>query len=290
MAISCVEININFSKQGKLERREYLDMTSLESDLRRMISNARSFNTKSSQISSDAEKIRKIVQIFMIENNPAYKTPGYQPVATPVPEIWSRPSQKEEDVPEPEADEEGESKSEWEQDEAATGLRSSRRSGRVTETPAVTASNNRKEGSIPAVPSVGGAGEGFEKNTLQQAQDKIITEMMNLTDDKYVFITAWNSFANEYIRKQLIAANFIQMPPRALTDYYKQIKHPVSLKSIQKLVGGIKGREPPKDKTLLTSWQSFEDEVSFIWVNAREYNEDNSLIVELAEKLRVSPA
>lgn len=72
-------------------------MTPFESDLRRMISNAKSFNVKSSQVFSDAEKIRKIIQIFMMENNPAYKTPGYQPFATPVPENWSKPAAKEED-------------------------------------------------------------------------------------------------------------------------------------------------------------------------------------------------
>ena len=39
--------------------------------------------------------------------------------------------------------------------------------------------------------------------------------------------------------------------------------------------------------SLLKSWDSFEHEVSYIWRNAREYNEDGSAIVELAEEIRV---
>ena len=72
-------------------------------------------------------------------------------------------------------------------------------------------------------------------------------------------------------------------------DYYRVIKHPVSLKSLSKLVQGIKGRDPAPipPNTLFKSWDAFESEVSYIWRNAAEYNEDGSVIVELAEELRV---
>ena len=56
-----------------------------------------------------------------------------------------------------------------------------------------------------------------------------------------------------------------------------------------KLVRGIKGREKPTGSTLLQTWQDFEDETSFIWSNARLYNEDGSEISELAGQLEVSP-
>ena len=89
-------------------------------------------------------------------------------------------------------------------------------------------------------------------------------------------------------RDQLIFAPFIHLPSRTLTDYYRIIKRPVSLKSAQKLVRGIKGRDPPTGATFLKSWQAFEDEVSYIWKNARTYNEDGSAISELAGELEVT--
>ena len=55
-----------------------------------------------------------------------------------------------------------------------------------------------------------------------------------------------------------------------------------------KLVRGIKGREKPTGQTLLPTWQDFEDEMSFIWNNARLYNEDESEISKLAGQLEVS--
>ena len=66
------------------------------------------------------------------------------------------------------------------------------------------------------------------------------------------------------------------------------IKHPVSLKGLQKTVRGVKGREAPTGQTLLKSWDAFASEVSYIWQNAREYNEDGSEISALAGELEVS--
>lgn len=85
---------------------------------------------------------------------------------------------------------------------------------------------------------------------------------------------------------QLISASFLNLPSRSLTDYYRLIKHPVCLKSVQKAVRGIKGRETPTGATFLKSWQAFEEEVSYIWRNAREYNEDESEISSLAGELK----
>lgn len=39
--------------------------------------------------------------------------------------------------------------------------------------------------------------------------------------------------------------------------------------------------------SLFKSWQAFEDEVSYIWRNAREYNEDGSAISEAAGEIEV---
>lgn len=158
--------------EGKLDREEYQDTSALEGDFKRMITNAKSYNEKTSQIYSDAEKIRKIVSVFMENHNPAYKKGGYQPTATAVPDGRDV---KQETKAEEDADATG--------DGTAAG-RSSRRSGRNPVLSPVLAKENRRASSTPAVKDAEGAGESFEGNTFQQAQEKIITELMNLTDDE----------------------------------------------------------------------------------------------------------
>ena len=146
-----------------------------------MVSNAKSFNPKTSQIYSDAEKVRKLVSNFMVERNPAYRDPNYQAVATPVPGSWdSKPSRN------------GASRAPKVSDtikleEPISETRSGRRSGRnPIQTPAAD-EDSRRASSTPAVQDAEGAGESFEGNSFQQAQDKIVTEMMSLTDEEYVY-------------------------------------------------------------------------------------------------------
>lgn len=62
----------------------------------------------------------------------------------------------------------------------------------------------------------------------------------------------------------------------------------MSLKSVQKRTRGQHGRNPPTNVTDFKSWDAFEEEVSFIWRNARDYNEDGSDMYELANELEVS--
>lgn len=90
-------------------------------------------------------------------------------------------------------------------------------------------------------------------------------------------------------RDLLVSGPFVNLPSRELKDYYRLIRHPVCLKSVQKAVRGVKGREKPTGHTLLKSWQAFEDEASYIWNNAREYNEDGSDISKTATVLEVLP-
>lgn len=165
--------------EGKLDRREYEDTSALEGDFKRMIANAKSYNEKTSQIYSDAEKIRKIVSVFMENHNPDYQKGGYQPTATAVPDGWRDMKQETRTGQEPSADV-----------EETAGGRSSRRSGRNPATSPTLAKENRRASSTPAVKDAEGAGESFEGNTFQEAQEKIITELMNLTDDEYVLTSA----------------------------------------------------------------------------------------------------
>ena len=143
-----------------------------------MIANAKQYNEKNSQIFADAEKIRKMVSVYMEDRNPAYRTPGYQPVPTPIPTGGQEPSSQDpsrisqDDTP-------------VKTEDNADNSKSTRKSGRTVSTPSISAKDDRRASSTPAVADAEGAGEGFEGNSFQQAQDKIITEMMNLTDDEY---------------------------------------------------------------------------------------------------------
>ena len=137
-----------------------------------MIGNAKSFNEKNSQIFSDAEKVRKAVSNFMVENNPAYQTGDYKPFPTPIPEDWQPSLPKEE---EPEED------SKEDIVHATRGL-AARRASSVS-----TTALNGRAGSTPAVNDAEGVGEKFDGNSFQQAQEKIIAELISLKNDEYVF-------------------------------------------------------------------------------------------------------
>lgn len=80
---------------------------------------------------------------------------------------------------------------------------------------------------------------------------------------------------------------FRNLPTRALLDYYQVIKHPVSLSGVKKRTVGKHGREAATGITDFKSWDAFEQEVSFIWKNARTYNEDGSEMYNLAGEFEV---
>ncbi|KAF4767370.1 hypothetical protein HAV15_009243 [Penicillium sp. str.  len=107
----------------------------------------------------------------------------------------------------------------------------------------------------------------FEGDSLQTAQDKIMSELTRLKDSD----------------GEDVSYPFIGKPDRNLyRDYYEIIQHPVSLRSIQKRVRGTDSRKNSSKTTAYPTWQSFEEEVSYVWRNAREYNEDDSDISILA--------
>ena len=65
---------------------EYGNMTALESDLKRMVQNAKEFNSIGSKLYEDAERIRKALSNIMPKYNPAYRDQEYRAVPTPIPE------------------------------------------------------------------------------------------------------------------------------------------------------------------------------------------------------------
>lgn len=76
----------NTFSQTNLENFQYGDLSSLESDLKRMVQNAKEFNETGSKVYEDAERIRKAVSNFMPKHNPAYKDKNYRAQPTPIPD------------------------------------------------------------------------------------------------------------------------------------------------------------------------------------------------------------
>lgn len=150
-------------------------MTPVESDLRRMVSNAKSFNEKSSDIFSDAEKIRKMVSSHMQKLNPAYADKSYVPFATPIPDGVIDGVKKQ--VETQDVDAEGETDPE-------VNEKPKRPITIVGPSPAGV-TNGRRASSTPAVQDAEGAGQSFDGNTFQQAQEKIMTELIKLGNDEY---------------------------------------------------------------------------------------------------------
>lgn len=76
--------------EDKLNRGGYATMTAIESDLKRMVQNAKDYNSSKSDIFEDAERIRKALSNFMPKHNPAYQDPEYRAVPTPIPDHVTR--------------------------------------------------------------------------------------------------------------------------------------------------------------------------------------------------------
>jgi len=164
-----------------LDNREYPNMTSLEGDFRRMISNAKSFNEKRSQVFSDSEKVRKILSRYMEEHNPAYRSPNYQAYTTPVPPDWKEKleERKAAEVVE-EQDAEGDDDPEAVEDTKSPV----KRPRLITHVGSSAAAIDRRGSSTPAVQDAEGAFQSFEGNNFQEAQEKIMTELINFKDDE----------------------------------------------------------------------------------------------------------
>lgn len=81
--------------------------------------------------------------------------------------------------------------------------------------------------------------------------------------------------------------DFVNLPPRSYKDYFAVITSPLSLKGFQKLIKGIHGRQPATGVSDFKNWAAFEEKASLLWRNAHFYNEETSVIYELATELQV---
>ncbi|KAI0410174.1 Bromodomain-containing protein [Xylaria palmicola] len=306
--------------EGKLKDGQYPTLSSLESDFKRLVSNAKETNDRSSTIFGDAERVRKAVSNLMVKCNPAYKSGNYQAVPTPLP-------------PTPEPDEESEDGGDKED-----------MNGEVDEdanVPATTADE-----SAPASQSDGDDAEGEEEGE-EQGEDEEEDDEENEGEDEdekeagddddsqpsrrrgsprkqtnirlsrdsetpaqrsvpragkadhyyegvpfrgLNFQQAQEKIVEELIRKKNTDdypyfEPFIFLPPRTLRDYYEVIAEPLSLKKLQKQVRGQHGRLEATYVSDFKGWAAFEDQASLIWKNAYHYNEDGSDIFAMAQEL-----
>lgn len=217
-----------------------------------MVANAKAYNEDTSIVYQDAERIRKMVSNFMTKNNPAYKDSNYVAVATPLPGEHGANGTRIPDTP-------------------SLPVREASEQPRK---PTVTLSLKARKASVAAA-SPGATDDAtdnspvpsgdFNGKTFQQAQEQIISELIyHTTDDLQDFHP------------------FVNLPSRSLTSYYQVIKKPVSLTALKKKTKGQHGREKPTGISDFKSWDAFEDEVSYVWKNAKTFNEDGSEISDLA--------
>lgn len=148
-------------KQDKLNKHRYATLTELESDLKRLVSNAKKYNEKGTMLFADAERIRKIVTGTMPKINPAYNDPNYIPFPTPIPD--------QNEITETPENEDGEEDGDNQEDNAEADAEDDKASDQELD-----------QGEDEEL--------NFEGDTIQLAQDKIISEMIPLRDDRCVFI------------------------------------------------------------------------------------------------------
>ncbi|ESZ99018.1 hypothetical protein SBOR_0552 [Sclerotinia borealis F-4128] len=264
--------------QEKLDNRDFATLSELESFFKRLVKNAKDYNERESIIHRDAERIRKAVVKFMTDNNPEYKTnPGLKLEPTPIGPIGlveSRPVVPRPAEPAPvateqddsDADAEGEPEDLEEQQQIKIEPQPIvKRRGRPPKNPGAP-----RKSTTPAVSDSHYAGVSFSGLTFQQAQEKILADVLSHKEDP----------ADEFFEFE----PFVTLPPRSLKDYYQVIPNPHCLKDLQKRVKGTHGKSSTGVSDF-KSWAALEEDASLIWKNAYHYNEDGSEIFVLAKDL-----
>ena len=170
--------------EEKLKRREFTNLTNLESYCKRMISNAKEYNQKGSEIYDDAERIRKALSNFMTKNNPAYKKPGYVAFPTPLPAEDPPEDEEEGDEDAEGSDEDAEGDVDIETPDPAPP--SKRQRGRPPRNlSSINALNGQRKSVTPSSMTDSQYGAvGFQGLTFQQAQEKLVADMIEHKEDE----------------------------------------------------------------------------------------------------------
>lgn len=170
-SLDCSECRLTQILQNKLRHNGYTTLTQVESDLKRMVANAKSYNEDGSIVYADAERIRKMVSNFMTKNNPAYKDASYVAVATPIPDDSKTNVVDLKETPRP----------------------STRDASDQPRKPTVTISLKNRKSSVAAA-SPGATDDtttntpapsgDYTGKTFQQAQEQIVNELIHYVDQE----------------------------------------------------------------------------------------------------------
>ncbi|KAK4157748.1 Bromodomain-containing protein [Chaetomidium leptoderma] len=277
--------------ERRLQNQDFKNLSELESYFKRMVTNAKEFYPKNSEIFEDAERVRKALSNYMTKTNPAYKLmSGYSCQATPIPNDMQPESDElsglgaaEDGAEVEDEDAEGEEDSQSDEEEDAEGdddegdeeedgnprriVLKRKGPGRPPRDGSEQARKVDKSGRVKADHEYEGV--PYKGLSFQQAQEKIVEELIRKPDGSDVFFL-----------------DFINLPPRTYKDYFAVITSPLSLKGLQKLVKGIHGRQPATGVSDFKNWATFEERASLLWTNAHFYNEEGSVIHALATELQ----
>lgn len=152
--------------EAKLQRNEFPNLSSLEAYFKRMISNAKEFNEKGSLIYEDAERLRKALSNYMTKANPAYKTPGFVCLPTPLPG----------DDEEQDAAGEDDEDAEGEPDPEVVIVPLPKRRGRPPKNPQA---HLLRQSSTPTVSESQFGSVSYAGLSFQEAQEKIMQDMIS---------------------------------------------------------------------------------------------------------------
>jgi hypothetical protein len=223
-------------------------MEKLESDLKRLVQNAKEFNSTKSEVYEDAERIRKALSNFMPKHNPAYLDPAYRAYPTPL--------------------------SGWAPDgrhgNAVTPARETNGNAESLKIKLPNHMRSRRKSSAQPTDE----DDGPEDDMISK-QVELIDQMMELPNAEYASLPdSWQLGLMFTFHR-----NFYEKPPRRqYPDYYQLIQRPTSLTDIKKQV----------EKGRFSTWDAFIVEMRLIWSNAKLYNDDGSQIYLFAEALEVS--
>jgi len=184
----------------KLQRREFQDMAELEAWFRRMVKNAKDYYSRHTEVFEDAERVRKAVSNYMTKTNPAYKkVQSYSCQPAPIPDNYVPPDwadgQGEADAEgEDDAEAEGEAEADAdegdEQEEEEEEEEDEEDGDEDDDADSDAETQPKRRG--PGRPSMRGKvkpdheyeGAPYKGLTFQQAQEKIVEEMIRTPDDK----------------------------------------------------------------------------------------------------------
>ncbi|KAI9648855.1 hypothetical protein NHQ30_003496 [Ciborinia camelliae] len=179
--------------QAKLDNYDFATLSELECFFKRLVKNAKDYNERESIIHRDAERIRKAVVKFMNENNPEYKTnPGMKLEPTPIGPtepgahklVVPKPAEPAPvPVPVPTLQDDSDADAEGEPEDLDEAIKTEpqpivKRRGRPPKNPGAP-----RKSTTPAVSDSQYAGVSFTGLTFQQAQEKILADVLSHKED-----------------------------------------------------------------------------------------------------------